>query len=716
VPLPPVSERKPAQEQNIIVKLINVATRDMRLRSTSLREGRRRRSEDSYVSASPFGSTHWSDSVKDNTSGRRDACSSKERSKTGKTAGDDLGTHGHPPDHGEEGGCLETCVAGRLSSISSASSVQSLGIEGGMNTHLDSGTESETDPSTGQVIGGQNCAREAVVGGLASAQPIFSLHRRNERKKHAVRKSCEQCRHKRVKCDGLLPCSRCKHRELECFFLERKPRLRPGETQGKAFIPLVIKRAVPRAGQNDLAGMKTTVSGRERPSVLAQTGWANDGVCIERRKTLNSGGALAAAMARESVGAQKRQAPYAAVIAPSPMQDLGGSLALDEDSSLPVQHIFRLSEPQLAVDNGSTSLAKEEGRIACRELEEMRQRREQRALPVPPEPPEDEDENDRELAFLLEMEPSLLSPNVRPAAAPVLSFYGVASPKGEDEDHGFSTRPALLEPDRPAPAWPISLSLGVTDTKQERQLTEASLPLRDGMSMPRSDVIRTWRSGKAAIHPSPTTRQEGQLTEASLPLRDGTSVPRSDVIRAWLSGKAAIHPSPTTRQEGQLTEASLPLRDGTSVPRSDVIRTWRSGKAAIHPSPRTQWEARGQTEIVSRHRDANEESMEPSLRRYRGKHHSHLSLPAEALNVADREVAALTEMTPTLMWSVMDENPSILSGHMTGAPEKDSGGGRARPGPQSTINVKYSPPTFYFARPRVVDIRQKGLYDAESPV
>ncbi|TFJ80857.1 hypothetical protein NSK_007812 [Nannochloropsis salina CCMP1776] len=380
-------------------------------------------------------------------------------------------------------------------------------------------------------------------------------------------------------------------------------------------------------------------------------------------------------MARESVGAQKRQAPYAAVIAPSPMQDLGGSLALDEDSSLPVQHIFRLSEPQLAVDNGSTSLAKEEGRIACRELEEMRQRREQRALPVPPEPPEDEDENDRELAFLLEMEPSLLSPNVRPAAAPVLSFYGVASPKGEDEDHGFSTRPALLEPDRPAPAWPISLSLGVTDTKQERQLTEASLPLRDGMSMPRSDVIRTWRSGKAAIHPSPTTRQEGQLTEAS-----------------------------------------LPLRDGTSVPRSDVIRTWRSGKAAIHPSPRTQWEARGQTEIVSRHRDANEESMEPSLRRYRGKHHSHLSLPAEALNVADREVAALTEMTPTLMWSVMDENPSILSGHMTGAPEKDSGGGRARPGPQSTINVKYSPPTFYFARPRVVDIRQKGLYDAESPV
>lgn len=502
MPLPPFSERKPAQEQNIPVELINVATRDMRLRSTSLREWRRRRSEDSNVSASPFGLTHWSDSVKDNTSRSRDACSSKESSKTGKTAGDDFGTHGHPPDHREEGVCLETCVAGRLSSISSASSVQSLGIEGGMNTHLDAGTESETDPSTGQVIGEQNCAREAVIGGLASAQPIFSLHRR---KKHAVRKSCEQCRHKRVKCDGLLPCSHCQHRGLECFFLERKPRLRPGETQGKAFIPSVIKSVVPRAGHNDLEGMKTIVRRRKRPSVLAQTGWANDGVCTERGKTLKSEGAFVAAMTRESVGAQKRQAPYAGVIAPSPMQDLGGSLAMDEASSLPVQHIFRLSEPQLAVDDGSTYLPKEKGRIACRELEEMQQRREQRALPVPQEPPEDEDEKDREVAFLLEMEPSLLSPNVRPAAAPVLSFYGVASPKGEDEDHGFSTRPPLLKPDRPAPARPISLSLGVTDTRQEEEYTRAFLPLRDGTSVPRSDVIRTWLSSKAAIYPSPRT-------------------------------------------------------------------------------------------------------------------------------------------------------------------------------------------------------------------
>ena len=77
--------------------------------------------------------------------------------------------------------------------------------------------------------------------------------------------------------------------------------------------------------------------------------------------------------------------------------------------------------------------------------------------------------------------------------------------------------------------------------------------------------------------------------------------------------------------------------------------------------------------------------------------------------MADHKVAALTEMTPTLMWSVKDENPLILSGHMTGAPEEDSGGGRARPSPQRTINVKYRPPPFYFARPRVADTRQEGL-------
>lgn len=61
--------------------------------------------------------------------------------------------------------------------------------------------------------------------------------------------------------------------------------------------------------------------------------------------------------------------------------------------------------------------------------------------------------------------------------------------------------------------------------------------------------------------------------------------------------------------------------------------------------------------------------------------------------MADREVAALTEMTPTLMWSVKDGNPSILSGHMTGASEEDSGGGRARPRPQRTIGVGNGPPT-----------------------
>ncbi|EWM20830.1 Zn(2)-C6 fungal-type DNA-binding domain protein [Nannochloropsis gaditana] len=146
--------------------------------------------------------------------------------------------------------------------------------------------------------------------------------------------------------------------------------------------------------------------------------------------------------------------------------------------------------------------------------------------------------------------------------------------------------------------------------------------------------------------------------------------------------------------------ASLPLRDGTSVPRSDVIRTRLSGKAAIHPSPRTRQQARGQTENVSGHRDVNEESMELSLPRYRGghpslshSHYSHQSLPAEAIDMADREVAALTEMTPTLMWSVKDENPPIVSGHMTGAPEEDSGGGRARPSPQRTIGVEDGPPT-----------------------